>query len=945
MKTKYFALAALAFAALVSCNKEIGTVEQIPEPSVREGYVQITLSAGVDNSTKAVLDGSKVVWAVGDEVAVYPGDATTAEKFTVKTVDGSNVTITGSVPEGTTSLIAVYPFDNADGRDGNNVKVYIPGSQNVPDGGTIDPVAMSSAAVYTDLAQTPQFKNLFALLAFNVGEVADANIAGIVTSVADTPIAGTIQATLSADAAPVITPVTGQEEDVVEVFTEDGKYFAPKTTYYAVVAPCTVNGFTVGVGNDSKLGMGTTEKALTLERNKGIDLGDISSRVVWKYSKIHNAAELQEFLATADTYAESDKVELANDIDLTGVTLTSAASWAGTFDGCGFSLKNWTSAGVALFASNQGTVKDFSIDRSCKLSFPAEVNGAVALVVVDNKGTVSGITNNADITSTVNFKGGRVAVIVGLCDAKGLGHGITVENCVNNGNITFNTEANTGGTQYVGTIVGSMGNSAENILKDCTNNGKLSIICSGTNTKNFYIGGVAGGTTNGSNNISLKNTGDVTLKCAGHEAALCLAGISSYTTGAVTDCENTGAITFESGAALKATFVSGIAGYFASNTMSGCVNRGAVKVKAGYIAGRNNIGDITAESGKEKSWVGTYAIAAGLTIGGLVSATGLNPVFTDSNNYGKVSLTLDNPTNGGGTYGIHTAARPSMGGLVGDCAGPMTNCNNYGDVDVHIGDGTAFTGKNAGYTLYVGGIVGSSYNFSGASTSGGSDKNAKNKFTLENCSNSGNVSVYTDNEHTTNHAIGGIAGWPQSEDATAVYVAKNCSNSGNITFEGRAKARVAGIHGGTGRMDGCTNTGKITLVSGQAGSVIGSVAGFHSQAHTFSNCVAKGTVEAKVPVTAVGGLAGNLGNVAFTGMDGCSVNCALVGGPEGNTGFIVGRFNGTDKAITLGSADDPIEVQGTVDGTAVNAENIATYFCGATGFEPAVHTVVYTIGG
>ena len=944
MKTKYFALAALAFAALVSCNKETATVEQIPEPSVREGYVQITLSAGVDYSTKAVLDGSKVVWAVGDEVAVYPGEATTAEKFTVTAVDGSNVTISGSVPEGTASLVAVYPFDNAVSRDGSSVKFSIPDSQNIPDDGNIDPEAMSSAAVYTDLTQKAQFKNLFALLAFNVGEMADANIVGLLANDDKVAVTGNVQAALSADADPVITAPDGEGWNGIEVFSD--KAFTPKKTYYAVVAPCAVTGFTVGVGNDSKLGTVTSDKSFTLERNKGLDFGDVASKVTtMKYSKIHNAAELQEFLSTAQTYAEGDEVALANDIDLTGVTLTSAASWAGTFDGCGHSLKNWTSAGVALFASNQGTVKDFSIDRSCKLSFPAEVNGAVALVVVDNKGTVSGITNNADITSAVNFKGGRVAVIVGLCDAKGLGHGITVENCVNNGNITFNTEANTGGTQYVGTIVGSMGNSAENMLKDCTNNGKLSIICSGTNTKNFYIGGVAGGTTNGSNNISLKNTGDVTLKCAGHEAALCLAGISSYTTGAVTDCENTGAITFESGAALKATFVSGIAGYFASNTMSGCVNRGAVKVKAGYIAGRNNIGDLTAESGKEKSWVGTYAIAAGLTIGGLVSATGLNPVFTDSNNYGKVSLTLDNPTNGGGTYGIHTAARPSMGGLVGDCAGPMTNCNNYGDVDVHIGDGNAFTGKNAGYTLYVGGIVGSSYNFSGASTSGGSDKNAKNKFTLENCSNSGNVSVYTDNEHTTNHAIGGIAGWPQSEDATAVYVAKNCSNSGNITFEGRAKARVAGIHGGTGRMDGCTNTGKITLVSGQAGSVIGSVAGFHSQAHTFSNCVAKGTVEAKVPVTAIGGLVGNLGNVAFTGMDGCSVNCALVGGPEGNTGFIVGRFNGTDKAITLGSADDPIEVQGTVDGTAVNAENIATYFCGATGFEPASHTVYYTIGG
>ena len=147
MRTKYFAFAALAFAALVSCNKEIAVVEQLPEPSVREGYVQVTLSAGMDASTKAVLDGKTVVWAVGDEVAVFPGDATTPEKFVVKTVEGSSVTITGSVPEGTTSLVAVYPYDNVEWRDGNTVKVYLPESQDIPDGGFIDPLAMSSAAV------------------------------------------------------------------------------------------------------------------------------------------------------------------------------------------------------------------------------------------------------------------------------------------------------------------------------------------------------------------------------------------------------------------------------------------------------------------------------------------------------------------------------------------------------------------------------------------------------------------------------------------------------------------------------------------------------------------------------------------------------------------------------------------------------------------------------
>ena len=146
-------------------------------------------------------------------------------------------------------------------------------------------------------------------------------------------------------------------------------------------------------------------------------------------------------------------------------------------------------------------------------------------------------------------------------------------------------------------------------------------------------------------------------------------------------------------------------------------------------------------------------------------------------------------------------------------------------------------------------------------------------------------------------------------------------------------------------MDGCTNTGKITLVSGQDGSVLGSIAGFHSQAHTFSNCTANGTVEAKVPVTAVAGLVGNLGNVAFTGMDGCSVNCTLIGGPEGNTGLIVGKFNGKTNAITLGSESDPIEVQGSANGNTINAGNVFTYFSGATGFEDSMHTVYYSFGG
>lgn len=914
--------AAIAIAALVSCQKEIAT----DEVAVKPGYVELTLTAQSDADTKSSLqNGKEVIWEVGEKVAVFTSASEAPEEFTVMSVEGTNVKIWGSVPEGATSFVAAYPFESAVSWDKSAVVKMNVGNQAVTASQNVDPKALASVAYFADASATPTFKNTLALLKFTVG-VDGVKKVRISTESAGA-LAGEVSVTVSPDDAPV---AAGAKTAAVEVACEEG--FTKDAAYYAAVAPGAYTGFSVRTYVDSNAKLLYTAAAGEIKRNDVLVLGDIATgaKVMDMVFEITNAEDLALFQKNADKYKADEVVKIANDIDLAGVTLTSAESFAGTLDGQGFSLKNWTSNGVSLFKTCAGTLKDFTIDASCQLTFP-QTPANFAFVASNFTGTATGIVNNADASGSGMTLGAvRLAVLFGIASAPTTSDSIVIENCANNGKVTVGVTSHTG-TTYVGTVVGSMGNSTTNYLRDCSNTGDITLTQEGSSASNYYFGGVAGGTTNGSNNIRVKNSGNVTLKAGGMEAALCLAGISSYTTGLIEDCENTGAITFESDASLKATFVSGIAGYFASNTMSGSVNRGAITVKAARINGRNGIGDINS-----KTYNGSNAIAAGLSIGGLVSATGRNPVFENSDNYGAVSLTLTNPTASDGT---HTAARPSMGGLVGDCAGPMTGCNNYGDVTVHLGNGTAFTAKNAGYTLYVGGIAGSSYNFSGPTTSGGTNNNSLNKFTLENCNNSGDVSVYTDNEHTTYHAVGGIVGWPQSEDKTAVYVAKNCTNSGDITFEGRAKVRIGGIHGGTGRMDGCKNTGKITFVSGQSGSVAASVAAFHSQAHTFSNCVAEGTVEAKAPLNALGGLTANLGNVAFTGMDGCSVNCTLIGGPVGKTGLVVGLFNGTDKAITLGSEEDPIEMKGTVDGVKVTSENYASYIYGATNYTEGIHKV------
>ena len=78
---KYFVFAALVLAAAVSCTRELAT-EEIVGP--KKGYVQITLSANCDVDSKAVLDGKKVVWSVGEEVAVFPGGNGSAENYREK---------------------------------------------------------------------------------------------------------------------------------------------------------------------------------------------------------------------------------------------------------------------------------------------------------------------------------------------------------------------------------------------------------------------------------------------------------------------------------------------------------------------------------------------------------------------------------------------------------------------------------------------------------------------------------------------------------------------------------------------------------------------------------------------------------------------------------------------------------------------------------------------
>lgn len=897
---KYLVIAAVAFAALVSCNKEISN-EQMPVPSaVKEGYVEITLSAGMDASTKAVLDGNTVLWAVGDEVAVYPDAATTAEKFTVKTVEGKNVTITGSVPAGTTSLVAVYPYDSAEGRDGNTVKVYIPSTQDIPDGGTIDPTAMCSAAVYTDLAQTAQFQNLFSLLTFNVGDVTDANIVGVYASGLGAAIAGSFNASLTSD-GPVLTPVTGSVDEFVKVFAEKDKFFAKKTQYYAVVAPCVVEGFTAGVRTVSKLGTVTSEKTLNLERNKGVNLGDVSSKVTLKYLVIHNAEELQDFLATASVYTADDQVELANDIDMSGVTLepytegafAAAEKFAGVFDGKGYSIKNWTSDGIALFKSVSGTVKNLTLDASCTFTNPAASGStgfSFLVCSLPDGAKVSGCVNKACVAFTAVNNGEtqyRYGSLVGVSQKTAL-----VENCDNYGSIDFDITTGSAqiSSQYIGGVVACTNGPTDQLrISNCHNYGDhitVTVVngAGGDVFNNIYVGGIAastginkgtadGYTANYGIYSECTNNADITASWQGGTGGYFkMGGIVGYAECMLKDCTNNGVILcslpHEYGTSNSAPGIGGIAGALAgtaSVNADGCVNKGNIVVSGSF----SNAGSAYSLG------VGGYT---GGCIGGCFGIVGDGAtLISDCHNLGV--LTINTTT-------IPTAASAhAVGGVVGYCKAGMEDCSNSADCSATIKAKTCHFAGVAGYCV----------------------KPAKN------CINTGKLSVSrTVDQLSSGQAdaiinFGGVVAYSGTTEGDLI----NCRNEGVMELlNTTGQVRLGGVGGMIyGTVDGCVNTATVTLERVVLGETVcanhvGGIIGYHNLADKpIKNCSNTADVTATLDsFSGTSNCAGVLGNMQKKStMSNCSNTGNVTINGAGTTSIV--RAAGVVGITAVGDSD------------------------------------------
>ena len=255
---RFFTILSIAAVALAACNKENEEPGQKIDPAqlvevTFEVSAKPTQAAEVQNaSTKTeIKEDGTVLWSVGDKVSVFyevngKTGSSESEALTAENIkeDGS-ASITVKVPaaftlaqfEGTRSLSAVYPFDAAATFVDGKINVSAPKVQD----GTFAHASLSVAEWTGSNSLT--FENQCGLLRI---EAVDAAVSKITLK--------------STDSEVVTLNVSGAG------------------TYYAAVAPSTLEGFSVVLtdAEGEELAKKVTAKPLVVEKGHVVPLGKIA---------------------------------------------------------------------------------------------------------------------------------------------------------------------------------------------------------------------------------------------------------------------------------------------------------------------------------------------------------------------------------------------------------------------------------------------------------------------------------------------------------------------------------------------------------------------------------------------------------------------------------------------------------------------------------------------
>lgn len=888
------------------------SVDPIVENNTPELGNTVTLGVSLDEQSRTSLGGLvgdkyQVLWAAGDKIAV---NGTASEAVAEQYVGQSAAEFT--VANVTAPYSVIYPAEAID----KNGQLNLPTFQTYAAGSFASGAAvMAGYATENNVAM----KHLLSIVKLTIAQGSETTAAFnaiSVTALDGRAISGVFDVDYQ---AAQIAPAAGKDiVTITNVPIADGK----AVVYVAIPAGEYTKGLEVEVvGSDFSTMTRTayTATGITLGGGYLVNMPELTFAGKATEDIVITTAEQLQILRETTLASENTfkgTIKLGCDIDMTGVTLDGVKAFlydGATFDGQGYSIKNWT-AYEGLFYENYGTIKNVVLDKSC--NFSIDLSNTTELtcgyIAMANLGTVSGCTNNADITfedTTLKVQKNRfIGAIVGAMGQRLTG-GTTigdpdsdadkttyknarVENCVNNGKIQLTFGGYQNGWWYLGGVVGSYlphSEISDGGIFNCVNNGDISLYV-GANEKVTAVGGVigsAGKLYNSAANNKLAyycivencvNNGKVSYCCLSQGQQLHYGGVAGATHAKVISCKNNGTVTFSAETEqIKPTlYMAGIAG-----------------VSSGDFTDCHNVGTLSVDNIDFGYWVGL----AGIT-GRCVNTPAMT--VSDCTNSGKIQVDFTASGNQ-----VHNVA--GLVAIAADGNISIVNCHNTGEITMTT-PGTGACGAQ------IGGIA-------AKITKPGN---------VENCTNTAAITFNTSAAAGKNSYLGGIV----ADIETSVVDVTNCVNTGAVTFNNTGTAEVhAGVGGVVGNyykggctMTDCVNEGALTLSGAlKNDSCIGGLAA--TNINSFVGCKSLGSItlnntgSSTAIISAIGG---RLNNTACT-WNGLEINCA-VNYNEGNNvfGLLQGDTWLTTASATVGAVTPcVVKATTTVNGEAVTAAQLA----------------------
>ncbi|MBR2946462.1 MAG: hypothetical protein IKC18_07290 [Bacteroidaceae bacterium] len=228
---------AIGLLAIVACQNDDAFLAE--EQSSLEFYT----SAEIVSRT-SLQDGKTVVWNEGDAVAVY--DYIAPKTKFIAAVEEGTARFKGNITPKYAEFVAVYPYDlAADNNVNKSILITLPSEQTAVKDGFGPNLNLSIGKGSRNVDGSPsevRFRNICQLFKLNIPKYAANRIAKIELT-ANSAIAGQLTVDYS-DYSPVVT-TNEQGAKTIALLPPSENTAFPEGAYYMVLAPETVEGFTL----------------------------------------------------------------------------------------------------------------------------------------------------------------------------------------------------------------------------------------------------------------------------------------------------------------------------------------------------------------------------------------------------------------------------------------------------------------------------------------------------------------------------------------------------------------------------------------------------------------------------------------------------------------------------------------------------------------------------